>query len=289
MQYTTPIITAGLQSFTVGALIRGDFANSGSGQTAATFGLATGSYNDFSTGNYMAIKIIGNGSNSFNWHTSIFGGNFDQGGGFTLNTTDWYQISVTFQKTAVTNQWKWNSSISNFGSNGTGLNFVLAGASGTLNIGSTYNASALYSGIQFRATAAATYTQLDNFLQVGSIDGYDGWALGVFGTDYATLGGRTQDPDGDGQDNENEWRTRTNPLSSISVFNVKQTTVSGENISIAWYARQGVNYRVMYSTNLITWTELPNSLTSGNNADVQVTDTKSGRDKVFYRVQVVNP
>jgi hypothetical protein len=289
VQYTTPIPTAGLQSFTVGALIRGNFANSASGVTATTLGLATGSYNDFSTGNYMAIKLIGTGGSSFNWYTSVFGQDFDQGGGFTLNTTDWYQVSVTFQKTAVANQWRWSSSISNFGSNGTGLSFVLASASGALSIGSTYNAASLYSGIQFRATGAATFTQLDNYIQVGSIDGYDGWALGIFGNDFATIGGRSQDPDGDGQDNENEWRARTNPLSSTSVFTVNQTTVSGQDITIGWYGRQGVNYRVMSSTNLDTWTELSGSLTAGNNTNVQVTDTKAGRDKVFYRVQVVNP
>ncbi len=120
-------------------------------------------------------------------------------------------------------------------------------------------------------------------------DTYETWAQKVFGADYVTKGGRSQDANGDGQNNEMEWIAHTDPTSAADVFVVKEAGLRPEGFAIRWLARQDVSYRVMASADLTYWSVVPNSQITGNNTEVEVVDPLVDRKKVFYRIEVIVP
>jgi hypothetical protein len=118
---------------------------------------------------------------------------------------------------------------------------------------------------------------------------YEAWAQEMFGADYATKGGSAQDADGDGQSNEVEWRAKTHPRNAADRFEIATATRSASGFKIRWQAREGVNYRIMVSTDLSSWAELPNSRVTGAGAEVERTDPATNVSGKFYRVEVLTP
>jgi hypothetical protein len=118
---------------------------------------------------------------------------------------------------------------------------------------------------------------------------YEAWAQEIFGADYATKGGPSQDADGDGQTNEVEWQAKTNPLSAADRFEVSTATRNAAGFKLRWLAREGVNYRVMVSANLNSWGELPNSRVTGAGIEVEHADPAVTASGKFYRVEVIQP
>ena len=118
---------------------------------------------------------------------------------------------------------------------------------------------------------------------------YEAWAQAIFGADYATKGGATQDADGDGQSNEVEWQAKTHPLDAADRFEIATSTRTASGFKIRWQAREGVNYRIMVSTDLSNWVELANSRVSGAGAEVERIDPAANTSGKFYRVEVVQP
>jgi hypothetical protein len=122
-----------------------------------------------------------------------------------------------------------------------------------------------------------------------AVQTYEAWAQEIFGADYAAKGGPGHDPDGDGQTNQVEWQAKTHPLNAADKFKVATTTSDATGFKLRWQARAGVNYRVMATTNLTTWTELPNSRVTGSGGEAEVTDLSPPAGGRFYRVEIVQP
>jgi hypothetical protein len=119
----------------------------------------------------------------------------------------------------------------------------------------------------------------------GSV-GYDTWAQTAFGADYAAKGGRSQDPDGDGQNNEAEFLAKTNPADGQSHFEISSVVLEGETFKLRWHATRGVIYRVMASDDLKKWAPLNNLLFIGQGTEMEVSGTTTA-NRMFYRMDVV--
>jgi len=117
---------------------------------------------------------------------------------------------------------------------------------------------------------------------------YEVWARSVFGPDTATQGGPDHDFDGDGQSNHQEWRTKTDPRDANSRFQIASTDQTPEAFTIRWQAQDGVTYRILYSTDLNTWQELPNSTRTGSGSTLSHTDTDiTNHPGKFYKLEIV--
>ena len=117
---------------------------------------------------------------------------------------------------------------------------------------------------------------------------YEVWARSVFGPDTATQGGPDHDFDGDGQSNHQEWRAKTDPRDANSRFQIASTDQTPETFTIRWQAQDGVTYRILYSTNLNTWQELPNSTRTGSGSTATHTDTDiTNHSGKFYKLEIV--
>ena len=118
---------------------------------------------------------------------------------------------------------------------------------------------------------------------------YEAWAQTIFGADYADKGGASQDADGDGQTNEVEWLAKTHPRNAADHFKIATSTRTASGFKIRWQAREGVNYRIMVSTDLSSWVELSNSRVTGAGAEVERIDPDPPAGGKFYRVEVLQP
>lgn len=121
------------------------------------------------------------------------------------------------------------------------------------------------------------------------VDSYETWAQETFGSDYAARGGPTQDADGDGQANAAEWLAKTDPRNAADQLRIGLASKDGNGFRLRWLARNGVNYRVTWSTDLVNWSELSNSRVSGNGNEVEHTTPVIAGVGRFYRVEVVQP
>jgi hypothetical protein len=116
---------------------------------------------------------------------------------------------------------------------------------------------------------------------------YEEWAQSVFGQDYAAKGARNHDFDGDGQNNEKEWRAKTDPRSSSSRFHIATTQRHTNGFELRWEAKDGVNYRILSSSNLNSWLELPDSRRSGKGSTESYTHTFTNQSRLFYKIEIV--
>jgi hypothetical protein len=120
-------------------------------------------------------------------------------------------------------------------------------------------------------------------------DTYQSWSQAVFGADSATDGGPQQDADGDGQTNEVEWLAKTDPRNRADRFEIAAARRDASGFRLRWLARDGVSYRVCWTTDFVSWSELASSRLTGTGAEVEHTDPATGTSGKFYRVEVVGP
>jgi hypothetical protein len=123
----------------------------------------------------------------------------------------------------------------------------------------------------------------------GTADSYETWAQGIFGADYATRGAAAHDADGDGQSNMAEWLAKTDPSDAADRFELASTLRDVAGFHLRWFAREGVEYRVCWSHDFLTWTEFANSRVTGAGAEVSHTDSAARDAGKFYRVEIVQP
>jgi hypothetical protein len=87
----------------------------------------------------------------------------------------------------------------------------------------------------------------------------DAWRLATFGANASTpgIGLPTDDPDGDGQDNQSEFIAGTVPTDATSVFTL-QPGMAGGQMHLVFTAQTGVSYTIQYKNSLTdpTWLKL---------------------------------
>jgi hypothetical protein len=97
------------------------------------------------------------------------------------------------------------------------------------------------------------------------------------------------DPDGDGMNNWNEWRTGTNPTNAASVLQMHSPSSYAIGVKLTWPGANGINYLVQRSTNLsepstfvTIRTDLPGQAVTMTYVDI----TATNEVPYFYRVGV---
>jgi hypothetical protein len=120
-----------------------------------------------------------------------------------------------------------------------------------------------------------------------TMESYEDWARRVFGDRYATQGGPKQDADGDGASNQAEWLACTDPNSASDFLRILSTEVTDDSCTIRWLGRVGVNYRLMKSSDLVTWSAISGAVFTGQGNQIEFVDPVSQVEQRFYRVEVV--
>jgi hypothetical protein len=120
-----------------------------------------------------------------------------------------------------------------------------------------------------------------------TMESYEDWAGRVFGDRYATQGGPKQDADGDGASNQAEWLACTDPNSASDFLRILSTEVTDDSCTIRWLGRVGVNYRLMKSSDLVTWSAISGAVFTGQGNQIEFVDPVSQVEQRFYRVEVV--
>jgi hypothetical protein len=100
------------------------------------------------------------------------------------------------------------------------------------------------------------------------------------------------DPDGDGLNNWQEWRCRTDPTNALSVLRLLSSLLTHTNLTVTWESAPGVNYFLERCTNLgaspLLFTPVATGI-PGQPGTTAYTDTNAvGRGPFFYRVGVGN-
>jgi hypothetical protein len=100
------------------------------------------------------------------------------------------------------------------------------------------------------------------------------------------------DPDGDGMNNWQEWRTGTNPTNSLSALRIVSALPTGNNVTVTWQSVAGVTYFLERTTNLLgpapVFTPVATGI-PGQDGTTSYPDANSvGTGPLFYRVGVGN-
>ncbi len=99
----------------------------------------------------------------------------------------------------------------------------------------------------------------------------------------------SSDPDGDGLNNWQEWRCRTDPTNALSALRLLSPVNGGINVTVTWQSVAGVSYFLERSANLAPtsgFTSLATNL-PGQSGTTTYTDTNAIRGgPFFYRVGV---
>jgi hypothetical protein len=100
----------------------------------------------------------------------------------------------------------------------------------------------------------------------------------------------TTDPDADGHNLWQEWRSGTCPTNALSVLRLLSASPTGSNITVTWQSVAGVNYFLERTTNLsfpTLFTPLE-TVISGQDGTTTFKDTNAvGVGSFFYRVGVI--
>ena len=119
----------------------------------------------------------------------------------------------------------------------------------------------------------------------------DSWRATQFGTPTTTNGisCATCDPDGDGLNNLQEYLAGTSPLDASNFLRVNSFFSSGNDANIGFGTVLGMNYRVEYTSDLVTgtWLALSNNI-PGNGGIIQINDPGAiSQLRRFYRVRLL--
>jgi hypothetical protein len=123
----------------------------------------------------------------------------------------------------------------------------------------------------------------------------DVWMLQNFGHTTGQSGDlslATQDADGDGMTNEQEFKAGTNPRDGASSFKVGTATRSGDDFIIRFATVAGKRYRVVRCDDLTSsgcWSDVVADNVSGTGSEVEVTDPGAALvTQRLYRVVVLS-
>src|SRR5262249_5215292 len=99
-----------------------------------------------------------------------------------------------------------------------------------------------------------------------------------------------KDPDSDGMNNWQEWRSLTDPTNALSVLRLLSLTPANSQVTVCWQGMDGLNYFLERSTNVAgsppIFTPLATGI-PGRTGLTTYTDTNTaGAPRLFYRVGV---
>ena len=154
--------------------------------------------------------------------------------------------------------------------------------------GDTDNAHFILSGGNLTAAGALDYeTQPVHHLRVRWTDG-----SGSSGERALTLVLRnvtSDDDDADGFTEEEETTAGTDPSSSNSYLAVNEVSRTGNLVTLSWSSVIGKQYRVRFSTDLSSWTDVTGTLVTATTTTTSSTFTAASGELQFYQVMVVTP
>jgi glycosidase len=115
----------------------------------------------------------------------------------------------------------------------------------------------------------------------------DWWRLGFFGHAGGSAADKsraTDDADGDGISNLNEFLAGTNPLNSASAFRIAQFNEGSGQMQVGFTTTTNHSYQLQRTENLVsgTWTNI-GPQTNGSGAVVVVPDSSATNGSEFYR------
>jgi hypothetical protein len=138
---------------------------------------------------------------------------------------------------------------------------------------------------QFSSTQTVTTTDTDG-------DGIpDNWMNAHFSHPTGQIGDKsraTDDADGDGTTNLQEFKAGTDPKSATSRFRISSIVPNAGNYQIGFPSVLGKTYRLEYRDDLVTgnWTTLTDQI-FGTGATIQINDpSAAGLSKRFYRLSL---
>lgn len=143
--------------------------------------------------------------------------------------------------------------------------------------------SASWSGYSTQTSFSVNNVGTDNFGIYANDNVDDAWQAHHFGENNP-LGAGSQDPDGDGNNNWEEFITGTAPTDVRSIF--RPTSILGETtLTLTIPTIEGRQYEVKTSSDLNTWTPYTQFSGDGSDVEVEITGVNS-EDLLFYRVGV---
>jgi hypothetical protein len=116
----------------------------------------------------------------------------------------------------------------------------------------------------------------------------DSWEMTYFGGTNKPNAGPTNDYDGDGVNNSNEYIAGTSPVNAADFFVLDDLVLSGTNIQLTWPSKLVRTYRVERKTNLLetSWTSLGTYTADTDTVTIKLfPDTTQG----FFRVGAIYP
>ncbi len=121
----------------------------------------------------------------------------------------------------------------------------------------------------------------------GLPDGWE-WSYGLSTVSSAGDDGPQGDPDADGMTNYEEYVADTLPNDPQSVFEVGEVVI-GSRVGLRWQARQGKEYRVLASNDLVQWSQAATIAPGDERLAEWFDSTSNGESDRFYKLQVASP
>lgn len=123
----------------------------------------------------------------------------------------------------------------------------------------------------------------------------DAWEVAVLGgtnvlTSTNAFGVTTNDYDGDGIANSNEYVAGTSPMNALDCLELTELSISGSSLTLNWDSKNARIYYIDGKTNLLdpAWTNLEGPLVSDTSSNSTEDITGVGTQS-FYRIRVALP
>jgi hypothetical protein len=134
---------------------------------------------------------------------------------------------------------------------------------------------------------AAPVTKTVNIVARG--ESFEAWMKRHFGSSASVEALRSVDTDKDGVSNLQEYQAATDPRDGNSRFQVTAPVRNGAAFEVRWEGKRGIKYRVMSSSDLQTWSELPDSRRQSTGQTESASDAQTPAPaRRFYRVEVLD-
>ncbi len=92
------------------------------------------------------------------------------------------------------------------------------------------------------------------------------------------------DYDGDGQTDEKERYSGTDPADNSSILSINNLTMGEDNVTVNWDSVSGVVYEIMFSDDFVTW-ESTGEWVTGNDTEKSGQVTKDGKPARYYKLR----